>query len=98
MIIPKLNMIRINKIMTYPLVLLFITIVLLLNNATSMRINDDLVDLPETYLPDYEHILSSRPRLVYRSRLLRPYRTPFYQDNIEKKNRKVDQAFYSYYG
>ncbi|KAH8849547.1 hypothetical protein KSF78_0000216 [Schistosoma japonicum] len=91
-------MIRINKMMSFPLVSLFITFVLLLNSAISMRINDELVDLPETYLSDYEHVLLNRPRFIYRSPLIRSYRTPFYQDNIEKKNRKIDQAFYSYYG
>ncbi|XP_018644969.1 hypothetical protein Smp_143270 [Schistosoma mansoni] len=90
-------MFRINKSVAFTCVALFICLVLLVTSTLSMRTNNDLMDIPE-YSPEYEHIWSSRPRFLYPSAYLRSYRTPFYQDNIEKKNRKIDQSFYSYYG
>ncbi|CAH8483563.1 unnamed protein product [Schistosoma guineensis] len=91
-------MFRINKSVTFTCIALLICLILLVNSTLSMRTNNEIMELPDSYSPEYERLWSSRPRFLYPSAYLRPYRAPFYQDTIEKKNRKIDQSFYSYYG
>ncbi|CAI2725591.1 unnamed protein product [Schistosoma spindalis] len=47
-------MFRINKLVAFTCITLLICLILLVNSTLSMRTNNDLMDLPESYSPEYE--------------------------------------------
>ncbi|CAH8488885.1 unnamed protein product [Schistosoma curassoni] len=51
-------MFRINKSVTFTCIALLICLILLVNSTLSMRTNNEIMELPDSYSPEYEHLWS----------------------------------------
>ncbi|CAH8483183.1 unnamed protein product [Schistosoma intercalatum] len=51
-------MFRINKSVTFTCIALLICLILLVNSTLSMRTNNEIMELPDSYSPEYERLWS----------------------------------------
>nr|CAH8822824.1 unnamed protein product [Trichobilharzia regenti] len=94
------DMFRINKTFTRTFNVLFVCLVCLFISTLTMRIDEDFMDISDCTQTDLG-LLCPGVRGLYRHGFLsRPNRAVYFSPdrNVQKKNRRFDQAFYSYYG